>query len=804
MNEPSPDPSGDPRAAGSAPLVSIVIPVYNDASVIANALDSCIRQTLSAIEIIVVDDASTDETAAVVRARAVDDPRIRLLEHTDNRSAYQSRRDGVLAARAPHLLFLDGDDELRSDAAEVALRLAQQTGAELIQFGVDVVRPDGTTGGRFENRLQPRLHGAHGADVLRGLLPIGELAQGQLWRFLYATRLLVDAYAAAPPDLVLPRVNDLPVAFLAISLAQSQAAVPDHLYRYFFGRGSSGQRVKDLDAARFYSSAITSIDSIADAVETVASASPHPQLVRATYRSVRSSLLGYTAHYLAANTPDSLKDDVFAHLFTLADPVDVVRATARHWPDAIETLAAHSGRVDLHRGEVRRVALTTNALRTGGVTGVLLSQARTLIAAGLAVTIVAREPGSDASLVPPGARFVQIEDGTLAERLDQWIEVCRSERIDVSVDHHFLYSKEWPAFAFAARAVGVPTIAWAHNFAARAVLLGINNLRFHLRHVRALDHLVVLSPLDVAFWKLQGMPQVSYLPNPPSPMIVDGVPADRPKDAPAGRPVELIWCGRLDERTKRISEALRVAGHLHRLGIDFRMRLVGPGWRELTPQGVNAQIAELGLADRVQATGALTGRELVRAIDASDIFVSTSIIEGYPLTIPEAQSRALPVAMYDLPWLAVAEGNAGMVVADQGFAEALAKTIAAIATSPERYASLSQGSLTAAERERGRDYALLYEQLFRGDLPSSFSPEPTLQDAKLLTDLIIRFAEDHAARQHERSAPSTDRSAGRGTGSRGAAAGLAARVTPFAHGVLEVAPWLRPAAARVKHALLRR
>lgn len=60
-------------------LVSIVIPVYNDEEVIAGALDSCLRQTLAAIEVIVVDDASSDRTADVVQQYAERDPRVRII-----------------------------------------------------------------------------------------------------------------------------------------------------------------------------------------------------------------------------------------------------------------------------------------------------------------------------------------------------------------------------------------------------------------------------------------------------------------------------------------------------------------------------------------------------------------------------------------------------------------------------------------------------------------------------------------------------------------------------------------------------
>lgn len=788
------------------PLVSIVIPVFNDEDVIAGALETCLRQTLASIEIIVVDDASTDRTAGVVTLFAERDSRVRLIRQGSNKSAYQARRAGIFAARADHLLFLDGDDELADGAAETALRKATATRADLVQFGIDVVHRDGSTGGGFEERLQPRHGSLTGVDVLRGLFPVGQPAQGHLWRCLYRTQLLRDAYALLPEDLVLRRVNDLPVTFLTAALATKYKSIPDRLYRYHFGRGGSGQKIHDLASAVFFAGAINSIDTIAPAVNEIAHRSADPGSVLAAYDSARKWILGYTTYYLAEHTRDDLLDEAFADLYTRAPSSEIIHATAQFWPRAIDTLAAHTSRIDLGTRPVRSVLLTTNTLRTGGVSGVLLSQARLLQRAGIRVTIAAREAGSDRSAVPDGVGFAETIGAKLATQLDQWAEVCRKNEVDLVIDHHWLYSKTWPAFALAAGAEGAATIGWAHNFAGRSILLGLNSIEFQTRHLGALAQLIVLSPLDVAFWKMRGMPRVAYLPNPPSPLLLESSSTTPPKPAPSDRRIELIWWGRLEQRTKRVSELVTVASQLDRLGIDFRLRIIGPDWTDMTAARLNALASEKSLADRVEAIGPLHGQDLIAAIDSSDLFVNTSVIEGYPLTIPEAQSRGLPVAMYEMPWLALAEENGGIVSVPQGDSAGLAGLIAEISADSELYETLSAASIEAAKRELTYDFVGLYRELVMGNLPVALSPEPTVEDARRVIDLVIQFGEENAARgRRASSSRATARVDALGQERRRSAGSTIVKmITPATRVALEAAPWLRPTALRVRHALLRR
>jgi glycosyltransferase involved in cell wall biosynthesis len=118
-------------------FVSVVIPARNRANVIGRAVASVAAQTHPAGEIIVVDDASTDDTGAVVNALAAHDPRIRLVPLAQRHGAPGARNKGAAAASGALLAFLDSDDLWRPGklAAQVAL-LDAEPGAPAAFTGI--------------------------------------------------------------------------------------------------------------------------------------------------------------------------------------------------------------------------------------------------------------------------------------------------------------------------------------------------------------------------------------------------------------------------------------------------------------------------------------------------------------------------------------------------------------------------------------------------------------------------------------------------------------------------------------------
>jgi glycosyltransferase involved in cell wall biosynthesis len=93
----------------SAPLVSVILPTYRRAHVIARALKSVLAQSYRELEVIILDDVPKDDTEAVVKA--FNDPRVRYVAYPDRRGVAAARNQGFDLARGKYLAFQDSDDE---------------------------------------------------------------------------------------------------------------------------------------------------------------------------------------------------------------------------------------------------------------------------------------------------------------------------------------------------------------------------------------------------------------------------------------------------------------------------------------------------------------------------------------------------------------------------------------------------------------------------------------------------------------------------------------------------------------------
>lgn len=103
------------------PKVSIIIPTYNRAHMIERAVASILAQTYENLEIVIVDDASQDNTVEV--ASSINDPRIKVFTKERNEGASATRNVGIAHASGEYLAFLDSDDEFTADKIEKMVRL---------------------------------------------------------------------------------------------------------------------------------------------------------------------------------------------------------------------------------------------------------------------------------------------------------------------------------------------------------------------------------------------------------------------------------------------------------------------------------------------------------------------------------------------------------------------------------------------------------------------------------------------------------------------------------------------------------
>ncbi|MDR2030070.1 MAG: glycosyltransferase [Puniceicoccales bacterium] len=121
-------------ARGDPPCLTIFVPFFNDEPFLERSLASAVGQTLRNIEVLCVDDASTDGSVAIAAAFAQKDGRVRILRNGTNQGINRVRCRGVREARGEFFLALDSDDALEVDIAEVAVGLAMESGADVVEF----------------------------------------------------------------------------------------------------------------------------------------------------------------------------------------------------------------------------------------------------------------------------------------------------------------------------------------------------------------------------------------------------------------------------------------------------------------------------------------------------------------------------------------------------------------------------------------------------------------------------------------------------------------------------------------------
>lgn len=126
-------------------LVSVIIPAYNVSQYITKAIDSVLNQTYNAVEVIVIDDGSTDDTWDVIKQYEQISDRVKIY-HQENSGVSSARNNALKRCNASWVMFLDGDDWLEENAVELLISIAREYPKKLICCDRYFAYEDMTTG----------------------------------------------------------------------------------------------------------------------------------------------------------------------------------------------------------------------------------------------------------------------------------------------------------------------------------------------------------------------------------------------------------------------------------------------------------------------------------------------------------------------------------------------------------------------------------------------------------------------------------------------------------------------------------
>ena len=130
--------------AAATPCVSVVVPVFGFTALLHRCLTAVLTQSLTEIELIVVDDGGPGDLQFLVSAACNDDPRVHVIRHPINQGTLTARLTGAASARGTYIAFVDADDVPNERFLEILYAAAQQHDADLVQCAITVFELDGT------------------------------------------------------------------------------------------------------------------------------------------------------------------------------------------------------------------------------------------------------------------------------------------------------------------------------------------------------------------------------------------------------------------------------------------------------------------------------------------------------------------------------------------------------------------------------------------------------------------------------------------------------------------------------------
>src|SRR5690554_5493051 len=217
-----------------APKVSVIVPVFNAGEKLAPSIESLLNQTLKDIEIIIVNDASTDNSGSVIDQLAKENTNIVPVHFSENKGVHEARLAGLKKSTAPWIGFLDADDFARPNMFYALLEAAEVNKVDIVVCGWQRVNAN-------RKLLRKKLSFSRNVkvkdDVFERFCGL-EFGTGMLWNKLYRREIILPHANMHFPWR--QRINeDLLINIGCFSESESVFLLKDVLYEYVFHKDSA-------------------------------------------------------------------------------------------------------------------------------------------------------------------------------------------------------------------------------------------------------------------------------------------------------------------------------------------------------------------------------------------------------------------------------------------------------------------------------------------------------------------------------------------------------------------------------------
>lgn len=722
--------------------ISVIMPVYNVAPYLRPAIDSVLNQTLKDIELICVDDASTDGSTDILKEYEKSDSRIRTVYLTHNSGSVAARKYAVEEACGQYIMMLDSDDIYEPNACETVWNEMQRHPTDVLCFATEASACGDIPAEDAEN-LTKKLTPYKG-PIRHNLLEAAfrkRLFNQILWNKAFPASLCKTAFHYIKED-YRTISDDIYISFILFFFAKSYRGIPDTLHHYYLGRGVSGHY--SMAKNRFFalSGTKTIYDDLYDFLQDQNAEWKLFALVKQLEEAARDDIVWSLRRSV------STKDAPECYQKMIADwgvEMIIPRLAADEWytwQNLQKRIIPHSAPLPVVKGRpVHTIGIFYYRMANGGIERVISLTLPLWQSMGYRVVLITEEPPeTNDYAIPDGVERVLIPsrleaiEGRYATRLETWKEITEQNKVDSLVYCAWcdpvLF---WDSLTL--RGLGLNFVSWVHGSYSHLFRLHDANRFALINNYYLVDRAVTLSHTFEAFFK-NYCPSF-YIPNP-----TRLPPAEACSSTESSN---IVWVGRFDPE-KHPQHAIQAFAKVAQANPEATLTMVGAGESDQMRKELLALTKELKIEDRVDFPGFM--KDPSPYYQKAAIFLFTTAHEGFPMALAEAKGYGLPIVMYALDYLEMVQDSRGVITVPYGDINSLAQEISNLLQHPALLKALGTQARKSAEDFAEYDFKAAWQSVFNS-FESSVPPEhlADISTAKAFQLLLqeSQYGEQHAA-----------------------------------------------------------
>lgn len=663
--------------APSRPKVSIIIPNHNQGEMLEYGLKTLRNQSLADIEIIVVDDASSDESMSMLQQTVREDRRIKVLSFRKQHGTHMARAAGVEAATGQYIMFMDADDFFRIDACEMAYD-AISSGYDVASFNVSLVETKYLQDDQKFNLLNYINRGearSYSGDEAFELAYVHDAYSDLLWNKIYEAELCKAAFNEMSKGFYINN-EDIYETLVILSRAHKIKKISDQLYIY---------RPPVNHLSHFKNELTHNMSS--DCIWTLVNAFLEKSGNTKCRKMLENRFMGQATKAILKSLDSQEITTGFnyiANVFGITEyAAFLISAYLKQWSVVANVFRHYAIGPTSGCRASKRIGILYPTFAFGGAEKVILELCTQLEKRGHPVTLFLERPHQNDKYLPDFIEVVYVpldwyNEDQAVRHIYSLANALEQHPVDMMLcaacwDQALL----WQTILLKLK--GIPVIMHNHMAFYDPLLSDDEhyNLKQHNSVLRCADKVICLSRYSEIYNHIMCI-NAKFVANPVSVKQCDYAAIVHDAN-------RLVIIGQLGNKTKRVTDALRAIGEIVKIRPQIQAIFIGSLNNDWEQNKFYDLVDSLELRANVRVTGWV--QDPLPLVANASILISTAYQEAFPLTICQAQALGVPCVMYQLP-IEAAANNPAIIQVPHGDYKAIACNVLDLMDSPERLSEL--------------------------------------------------------------------------------------------------------------------